>query len=292
MFDNLLGGLGEIFGLDQSKRADAKNRKFQWKVLQEQLKYQREFAQHGMRWRVEDAKAAGLHPLSVLGAQGLPSYSPVSVDSTPSATATAIGRGFGARFQTRLERAAQLAALEESKSRVATNAAEAAYYNAMAAKEMQSRVSEPEFPEVNTQGLPMPEIPASAFEYSDTAGGAELVAPKVNFSRPGSGGGIVAGPANPSLREFKLPGGLPIMLPDANSLGEALEPISESWALGFFILKENARYYGAEWKKQMLKRFGPDWLNTLLGMNRKNVFRRATPVKRGPNQMRKRESRF
>lgn len=31
---------------------------------------QREFAQNGVRWRVEDAKAAGLHPLFAVGAQG------------------------------------------------------------------------------------------------------------------------------------------------------------------------------------------------------------------------------
>lgn len=38
--------------------------------------HQREFAQHGVRWRVEDAKAAGVHPLFALGAQ-TPSFSPV-----------------------------------------------------------------------------------------------------------------------------------------------------------------------------------------------------------------------
>lgn len=37
---------------------------------------QREFAQNGIRWRVEDAKAAGLHPLAAIGAAGA-SYSPV-----------------------------------------------------------------------------------------------------------------------------------------------------------------------------------------------------------------------
>lgn len=36
---------------------------------------QSEFAKHGVRWRVEDAKAAGLHPLYALGAN-IPTYSP------------------------------------------------------------------------------------------------------------------------------------------------------------------------------------------------------------------------
>jgi len=38
---------------------------------------QKEFAQNGVRWRVEDAKKAGIHPLAALGASGA-SYSPVS----------------------------------------------------------------------------------------------------------------------------------------------------------------------------------------------------------------------
>lgn len=36
---------------------------------------QKEFAQNGLRWKVEDARAAGIHPLAALGAQGA-SYSP------------------------------------------------------------------------------------------------------------------------------------------------------------------------------------------------------------------------
>lgn len=44
---------------------------------------QKEFAQHGIRWRVEDAKKAGIHPLYALGA---PSFSPggVSVGGSSS----------------------------------------------------------------------------------------------------------------------------------------------------------------------------------------------------------------
>lgn len=45
-----------------------------------QLNYehQKEFAQNGIRWRVADAKAAGLHPLAALGFSGA-SYSPSAV---------------------------------------------------------------------------------------------------------------------------------------------------------------------------------------------------------------------
>lgn len=43
---------------------------------------QREFAQNGLRWKVEDAKAAGIHPLMAMGASPA-SFSPVSVGVTP-----------------------------------------------------------------------------------------------------------------------------------------------------------------------------------------------------------------
>lgn len=42
------------------------------------VKLQREFAQQGIRWRVADARAAGIHPLAALGAQ-TQSFSPISV---------------------------------------------------------------------------------------------------------------------------------------------------------------------------------------------------------------------
>ena len=34
-----------------------------------QYEMQKEFAQNGIRWKVADAKAAGIHPLAALGAQ-------------------------------------------------------------------------------------------------------------------------------------------------------------------------------------------------------------------------------
>lgn len=47
-------------------------------LAQQNYAAQKEFAQNGIRWKVADAKAAGLHPLAALGAQGY-TYSPVMV---------------------------------------------------------------------------------------------------------------------------------------------------------------------------------------------------------------------
>jgi hypothetical protein len=55
---------------------------------------QREFAQYGVRWKVEDAKAAGLHPLAALGASTSspsPSYVGASFPTTTPAPSTDYG---------------------------------------------------------------------------------------------------------------------------------------------------------------------------------------------------------
>lgn len=46
--------------------------------FKKQYKYQKEFAQNAIQWRVADAVAAGLHPLAALG-MPVASYSPVNV---------------------------------------------------------------------------------------------------------------------------------------------------------------------------------------------------------------------
>lgn len=65
---------------------DAQNRQFSHEsdLRSERLYYaqenaQREFAQHGVQWRADDARAAGIHPLAAIGGAGA-SYSPQSVN--------------------------------------------------------------------------------------------------------------------------------------------------------------------------------------------------------------------
>lgn len=65
-----------------------------------QAKLQKEFAQSGIQWKVEDAKKAGIHPLAALGAQTT-SYAPVSVGGPSIASGLAnagqdIARGIDA----------------------------------------------------------------------------------------------------------------------------------------------------------------------------------------------------
>lgn len=73
----LSGGSSIIGNLIGSSNVN-QNNATQMAIAQQNIALQKEFAQHGIQWKVEDAKAAGLHPLAALGAQ-TSSFSPVSV---------------------------------------------------------------------------------------------------------------------------------------------------------------------------------------------------------------------
>lgn len=74
---SLIGGL---FGNQQKKEGQER-----------EIELQKEFAQNGLRWKVEDAQRAGIHPLAALGSSGA-QYSPVGLGDNDSA---AIGSSIG-----------------------------------------------------------------------------------------------------------------------------------------------------------------------------------------------------
>lgn len=85
MFGSIISGLSNIFGgLLGKSSADANREQIERNnaaVLADKEKdreLQREFAQQGVRWKVEDAKAAGLHPLFALGGSTA-TYSPSAI---------------------------------------------------------------------------------------------------------------------------------------------------------------------------------------------------------------------
>lgn len=239
-----------------------------------QARMQKEFAQYGIRWRVADAKAAGLHPLYALGAQ-LPSYSPsFAMDSIGPALASAgqdVGRAIAAQ-ETVGERSARMLQARLIDSQIKESDARAGLARAETLRAL--RDAGPGFPQVN-----MPEQ-ALLGETANTAGGAVLKAPEVTMSRPGSGG-VVAGPANPSMREFRLPGtGQKILLPDASSLGEALESLSESWLLGLAVYNENVKTYGEDWRVEFLRSYLPKAIQQFMPSLKPRKFRQYVPESR------------
>lgn len=73
----LIGGAGALLNFFGGKSANEKAAE----NAQRNIDLQKEFAQQGIRWKVADAKAAGIHPLYALGANTT-SFSPVTVGQT------------------------------------------------------------------------------------------------------------------------------------------------------------------------------------------------------------------
>lgn len=78
----LIGGgatlLGGLLGSKSAKDANEQNAE----AARQSAELQKEFAKNGVRWKVEDAKKAGVHPLYALGAN-THSFAPVSVGAQP-----------------------------------------------------------------------------------------------------------------------------------------------------------------------------------------------------------------
>lgn len=214
---------------------------------QEQL--QREFAQHGVRWRVEDAKAAGLHPLYALGAQ-TPSYSPTIVpDSMGPAVAEAgqnIGRAISAQ-QTQAEKVATGLQLKLLESQIGETDARKDYYRSLAHTGNQPGTQS--FPyvddgsSVQLESSPMPQ------------GQVTVKAPEV-FQESLGQDGVVAG-MPPGYRKFNM-GGFPVYLPTSSGdPAEALESITESLPLMWIVYKDNVQFQGQEWGNEFLRRYMP-----------------------------------
>jgi len=96
----IIGAIGDgISGFLGQKQADSSNRQ-QLAIAQANMNMQREFAQNGIKWKVDDAMRSGVHPLFALGAN-TNSFSPVSIGSTQSDTswASRAGQNLGRAIQ-------------------------------------------------------------------------------------------------------------------------------------------------------------------------------------------------
>lgn len=106
----ILGGVGGIISSGMSGANAAA-------INEANYQHQKEFAKNGIRWKVADAKAAGLHPLAALGAQ-TSGYSPSAVvgDSPDFSFLRDIGQDIGRAVDaksTAAERAKNAAMLEQ-----------------------------------------------------------------------------------------------------------------------------------------------------------------------------------
>lgn len=83
--------LGNLIAAGANLIGGFMGQKSQEKMADKNIQLQQEFAKKGIRWKVKDAKAAGLHPLAALGAS-THSFSPVTVGDSLSPAIGAAGQ--------------------------------------------------------------------------------------------------------------------------------------------------------------------------------------------------------
>lgn len=256
--------LGGAMGRDSAKDATRAN-----------IRLQKEFAQHGIRWRVADAKAAGLHPLYALGAQ-LPSFSPVYQDDPMAGAVAQAGQNIGqavAAQETREQRAQTLLStqllqkqLEESDARIGVLRSE----EALNTQRMNQTAAFPSISGTNPDGSSI-DFGSESDPYA-IAGGSKPVSPEEaagyffqdnvtpkapDMISPSSGDNSVAPSRNPMWYGFNVGAGRTLFLPGGSSgdPSEALESLSESKILLWITYAENVRRNGKEWADWFFERY-------------------------------------
>jgi len=115
------GLLGGVMNNSAQKAANQANIEASSAANKANYEAQKEFAQNGLRWKVEDANAAGIHPIYAMGAQPM-QFAPSFVGSTsessrPGDSLASAGQDIGravAATETNDERALRVLSLERA----------------------------------------------------------------------------------------------------------------------------------------------------------------------------------
>lgn len=246
-----------------------------WEQIRNADAIQREFAQQGIRWKVEDAKAAGLHPLYALGggsaasgttigtsANLIPHQAP-QVEAGPVAPPVeasvlqAMGQSIQssvARLMDPYQRQIETNTIASMKAATRKDAAIAGYYDSLAAKTAQDAMSAKSFP------LPDEGYPVGGFQpvatplapYWDSAHGQSVEVLSQRESQPWIQSGT-----HGFWREYKMSGNTNILLPySEEGPGEALQNIPV-WFLPM-VYRMNKEAYGDDWGMKDLRSFLPE----------------------------------
>lgn len=192
---------------------------------------QREFAQNGIRWRVDDAKAAGVHPLFAMGASTTP-FTPVTVgggSSMPdmSSAFSSIGQAF--------DRSRDAAATQDERDQ---RRHDALHVTALQTERMalENQLLRSQIVRSNQQiGPPMPSLTAGGGLTGQQPGvvGPHIMKPaEVTTMQPRTAD-VEAGPARPQSILRNAGGGRYQNFPsnDAISDQEATNPLMLRWLL-------------------------------------------------------------
>ncbi|WNK15013.1 MAG: DNA pilot protein [Microvirus sp.] len=184
---------------------------------------QKEFAQNGIRWRVADAKAAGLHPLFALGGN-IPGSSPVAIEDTLGPAITQAGQNLSRSItpqQTPQEKVLMDAQLRQIASSTRLNDANAAYYNSLAAGKRNQPAQT--FPVDDPWGGQTPQQGVIINENAQESFGGQgdiNITPHEVITGSRSDPSTAAG-ANPAFQAFRTPAGKIIM--PSEKLAESME---------------------------------------------------------------------
>jgi hypothetical protein len=162
---------------------------------------QKEFAQQGIRWKVEDAKAAGIHPLYALGANTV-GFSPVATGDSYSPA-----RGMAEMGQD-VSRAIQATRTNSERTQVAADALR------LQNMDLQNQLLQAQIAKLNQPGTP----PARPDGTAPT-GATKVEASKVETSLPGQP--YRAAASNPSIEVIQTQNG-PMVVP-SRSASEMME---------------------------------------------------------------------
>jgi len=243
------------------------------RMRNQDIAYQKEFAQHGIRWRVEDAKAAGLHPLSALGAAGAsytPGAIPVMQPSPDNSMTEGLGRAgidIGRAYlasQTSTERSAADLQLKLLSAQVQRTEVETA---AIASAEQRAWQQQWQSKPINFDGTGLKSDPFWGLSDDVGRGGrqADINAVVSSLSRVKKPDEVVASrPEDRSLtagehtamQEYWISPSLKMRLPRGDSgagPSEAMENVP-TWAWPA-IIQQNMSYYGPDWGRRFLREF-------------------------------------
>lgn len=108
-----ISGATNAFANSQQQLANKDFNQTQYDIARRNIELQREFAQNGLAWKVQDARRAGIHPIVALGAPTT-SFSPVSVGGSPDTSSADSIRSFSEMGQN-IARAANTSQTQDAK---------------------------------------------------------------------------------------------------------------------------------------------------------------------------------
>lgn len=222
-----VGGLADLEIADENRRyaRDAEDRA---------AALQREFAQHGIQWRVADAKAAGIHPVfSMSGGGAAYAPSPVTINA-PSVgdRFSRIGQHFSRAVEaqeTPEQKTSRHLSEREALSRIRRNEAEAAMFD------RQRIVSGPGMP----SGVESGPLASQASSIVNSGINQTRLEPSKATS-PRVGDESLAAADDVFWKEFVVgKNGSKWLLPNADSSSEAAEALGESFMLTWATIRKN-----------------------------------------------------